>query len=57
MNGNIVSVVGSTSKLNTIQMKTFMDKVQADAATELGVNLPLPVDQYYKDFINEYLHR
>ena len=57
MNGNIVSVVGSTSKLNTIQMKTFMDKVQADAATELGINLPLPVDQYYKDFINEYLHR
>lgn len=57
MNGNIVSVVGSTSKLNTNQMKTFMDKVQADAATELGINLPLPVDQYYKDFINEYLHR
>lgn len=57
MNGLEEVVVGSTSKLNTMQMKTFLDKVQADAATELGINLPLPADQYYHDFINEYRHR
>ncbi|MDD3038868.1 hypothetical protein [Bacteroides sp.] len=57
INGLEDVVVGSTSKLNTMQMKTFLDKVQADAATEFGINLPLPADQYYNDFINEYRHR
>ena len=57
MNGLEDVVVGSTSKLNTMQMKTFLDKVQADAATELGIKLPLPSDLYYNDFINEYRHR
>ena len=57
VSGHAISVVGSTSKLNTIQMKNFMDKVQADAATEFGINLPLPADKYYNDFIDEYLHR
>ena len=57
MNGLEEMVVGSTSKLNTMQMKIFLDKIQADAATEFGINLPLPADQYYKDFINEYQHR
>lgn len=57
VNGSPVNVVGSTSKLNTIQMKNFMDKVQSDAASEFGINLPLPADKYYQDFINEYRHR
>lgn len=57
VNGNPVNVVGSTSKLNTIQMKNFMDKIQGDAASEFGINLPLPADKYYQDFINEYRHR
>lgn len=57
MNGLEDVVVGNTSKLNTLQMKFFLDKVQADAATEFGINLPLPADKYYNDFIDEYLHR
>lgn len=56
VSGHAISVVGSTSKLNTIQMKNFMDKVQADAA-EFGINLPLPADKYYHEFISEYQHR
>ncbi len=57
MNGEVDEVSGSTSKLNTLQMKVFLDKVQADAAAEFGINLPLPADKYYNDFINEYRHR
>lgn len=57
MNGLEDVVVGNTSKLNTLQMKDFLDKVQADAAAEFGINLPLPADLYYSDFINEYQHR
>lgn len=57
LNGAEDVVIGSTSKLNTLQMKVFLDKVQADAATELGINLPLPADQYYNDFIDEYRNR
>lgn len=57
VNGSSVNVVGSTSKLNTLQMKNFMDKVQSDAASEFGINLPLPADKYYQDFINEYRYR
>lgn len=34
----------STSKLNTKEMKDFLDKVQMDAATELGIVLPSPDD-------------
>lgn len=57
LNGFEDVVVSSTSKLNTLQMKEFLDKVQADAATEMGINLPLPEDRYYNDFIDEYRHR
>ena len=57
LNGLEDVVVSSTSKLNTLQMKEFLDKVQADAAIEMGVNLPLPEDRYYNDFIDEYRHR
>lgn len=51
------SVVGGTSTLNTVQMTDFMNKVQADAATEWGINLPLPADRYYQEFIQHYRYR
>lgn len=57
LNGVEDVVIGSTSKLNTLQMKDFLDKVQADAAAEFGINLPLPADKYYHEFISEYQHR
>ena len=53
-NGKETVVSGSTSKLNTLQMSDFMNKVQADAASELGITLPLPADRYYEEFINHY---
>ena len=57
VNGKGVTVIGGTSKLNTLQMTDFMNKVKADAATEFGITLPLPEDMYYSEFINEYKYR
>ena len=56
-NGKEKTVSGSTSKLNTVQMTDFMNKIQADAASELGITLPLPDDRYYDEFINQYKKR
>lgn len=47
-------VVGGTSKMNTVQMTDFLNKVQADAAAEFGIMLPLPSDRFYQEFIREY---
>jgi len=57
INGVEETVYGGTSKLNTLQMTDFMNKVKADAATELGITLPLPEDRYYSEFIAEYKFR
>lgn len=54
INGVEREVAGGTSQLNTKQLSYFMDQVKADASTELGINLPLPEDRYYSQFINEY---
>lgn len=55
--GRWVHVIGSTTDLNTLQMTDYLNKIQADAATEFGINLPLPADRHYQDFINEYRNR
>lgn len=52
-----VSVVGSTTDLNTLQMTNYLEKVKADAATEFGITLPLPEDRNYQSFISEYRNR
>ena len=52
--GREMTIAGSTSKLNTIQMTNFLEKVKADAATELGIVLPLPEDMFYQEFIDFY---
>lgn len=52
-----VRVVGSTTDLNTLQITDYLNKVQADAATEFGITLPLPVDKTYSAFIDEYRNR
>lgn len=51
-----VWVVGRSSTLNTIQMTDFLNKIQADAAME-GMNLPLPADRFFADFVDEYQNR
>lgn len=50
-------VYNTSSHLNTKQMAEFMQNIQADAAAELGISLPLPDDLYYQEFINEYKYR
>lgn len=57
INGKETVIAGSTSRLNTLQMTDFLNKVKADAATELGISLPLPDDLYYQEFIDEYKYR
>ena len=49
-----VIVKGSSSSLTTAQMTKFLNLIQADADSELGIQLPLPVDRFYEDFIKEY---
>lgn len=49
-----VTVIGSTTDLNTLQMTTYLEKVKADAATEFGITLPLPADRNYQAFIDYY---
>lgn len=49
-------VVSGTSKLSTEQFKDFLDKVQVDAASELGIKLPNPEDEYWRQF-EEYYKR
>ena len=44
----------TSSMLNTAQMADFLKKIQADAATELGITLPIPEDRYFEDFYNKY---
>lgn len=52
--GRWVTVFGSTTDLNTLQMTNYLEKVKADAAVEFGIMLPLPDDRNYQAFISEY---
>lgn len=53
-NGN--NIAGSTSKLTTEQMTDFLNKVQADAATEYGIKLLSLTDIHYEEWAKQYLH-
>ena len=53
-NGKVVDKWVETSKLNKKQMTDFMNKVQGYMATEHGMSVPLPDDDKYVDFHNEY---
>lgn len=44
----------STTKLNTIQFKEYLDKVQVFASSELGLILPNPDDQYFDSMVDYY---
>lgn len=55
--GRWVSVVGSTTDLNTLQMSDYLEKVKADAAVEFGIMLPLPADRNYGAFVEHYRNR
>ena len=47
-------IYNTSSKLNTEQMKDFLDKIQSDALTELGIRLPDPKDQFFEQFYQQY---
>lgn len=52
--GEIHCLAGHTSTLNTAQMTDFLNKVQADAATEFDIILPLPDEEGYDDMRLQY---
>lgn len=56
INGSEQIVTSGTSKLNTLSMKDFLDKVQSDAASEFGIKLPNPDDLIFKEFEEHFKH-
>lgn len=44
----------TSSKLNTVEMTNFLNQIQADAQTELGITLPLPEDRFFECFYQQY---
>ena len=44
----------TSSHLTTAQMTEFLKKIQADAASELGITLPTPEDRMFECFYNEF---
>lgn len=52
--GEVERVYSGTRDMNTAQMTDFLNKVQADAAVELYINLPLPSDLGYDEFRLHY---
>ena len=47
-------IAGKTSGLTTEQMTEFLNKVQADAASEYGITLPNPEDRYFEIWAKQY---
>ena len=47
------NIPGSTSKLTSEQFTDFLDKVQADAETEYGIQLPNPEDEALYQFARD----
>jgi hypothetical protein len=35
-------------------MTTFLNQLQADAASELGITLPTPQDRFWESFYQDY---
>ena len=54
INGGEKVIISGTSKLNTAQFTDFLNKVQADAASEFGIRLPTPDDLSFESFKQEY---
>ena len=44
----------TSSKLNTEQMKMFLDHIQQDALQELGIRLPDPEDRFFEAFYSQF---
>lgn len=57
INGKSELVNYGTSGLNTETMTYFLNRVQADAASELGIRLPSPEDEAWAEFEEYYKNR
>lgn len=44
----------TSSKLTVVEMTNFLNQIQADAASELGITLPLPEDRFFECFYQQY---
>lgn len=47
-------IYNTSSKLNTEEMTEFLNHIQADAASELGIRLPLPEDRFFEQFYAQF---
>ena len=54
INGEERVITSGTSKLNTVQFTDFLNKIQADTASEFGIKLPNPDDLHFEAFKAEY---
>lgn len=44
----------TSSKLNTEQMKTFLDHIQQDSLNDWGIRLPNPEDRFFEAFYSQF---
>ena len=47
-------IYNTSSKLTLEEMTEFLNKIQADAAIELGITLPQPEDRFFEQFYAQY---
>ena len=47
-------IYNTSSKLNMEQMTEFLNKIQVDALTELGITLPKPEDRFFEEFYTQF---
>lgn len=53
-NGRMEVVAEGTSKQTKERMTVFLNQIQADAASEFGIQLPSPEDRYFEEFYQQY---
>ena len=52
--GKMERIYSTSSKLSVVEMTNFLNQIQADAASELGITLPVPQDRFFECFYQEY---
>ena len=52
--GHQEKIYNTSSKLTLEEMTEFLNKIKVDAATELGITLPLPEDRFFEQFYAQF---
>lgn len=52
--GHYFFLPNTTTKLDTLQFKTYLGRIQEFASVELGITLPDPKDLYWEEFYQQY---